>query len=73
MGRASNAAVAVTHATGTEQLTVNQREAPAIDGMFVSLGTFKFDEAKPAGVVISTGDADGDVCADAVQFIRLVK
>ena len=39
--------------------------------MFVSMGTYRFDANKPAQVTISTDGTDGDVCADAVQFIKI--
>jgi len=68
--RASNVALSVEHANGVAEAKVDQRQTPAIDGMFVSLGKFRFDTAKPAKVVISTEGTDGQVCADVVVFIR---
>lgn len=65
--RATNVPVVIRHAGGEKQVTVNQKRKPAIDGAFVSLGTFRFDET---GVVeLHTDGANGHVIADAVQFV----
>jgi hypothetical protein len=65
--RASNVPVTVLHAAGPTELRVNQRQAPAIDGLFQSLGTFDF--ADSATVIVATTGADGYVIVDAVQFL----
>ncbi len=67
--RATNAPVTIYHADGSEQVLINQREDPPIDGSFISLGEFEFGET--AAVVIANDDADGHVIADAVQWIAL--
>lgn len=67
--RASNVPVSIQHATGTENVLVNQRQAPSIDGLFVSLGAFEFTPDKPAVVVIRNDNTDGIVGADAVQLL----
>ncbi|MGC1275567.1 MAG: FAD-dependent oxidoreductase [Planctomycetaceae bacterium] len=65
--RATNVPVVVHHAEGEKQVTVNQKKKPALDGAFVSLGTFTFHDT---GIVeIRTIEADGHVIADAVQFV----
>jgi hypothetical protein len=48
---------------------VNQREKPALDGRFVSLGTFDFAAGAVAKVEVSNAGADGYVVVDAVQFL----
>lgn len=68
--RATNTAVIIDHAKGPSRKTINQQQPPDIDGMFVSVGTYTFDADKPAVVTISTDNTDGDVCADAIQFIK---
>ncbi len=67
--RAGNAKVIVKHADGEAEIVVDQRKAPAIDGLFISLGTFRFDADNPASVTISNRDANGYVVADAVQWL----
>src|SRR5204863_9703091 len=41
--RATNIPVTVFHADGEITVHVNQQEPPAIDGRFVSIGTFRFE------------------------------
>jgi hypothetical protein len=67
--RATKAAVKVFHAQGTTERAVNQREKPALDGRFVSLGTFDFAAGAGAKVEVSNAGADGYVVVDAVQFL----
>jgi len=69
-GRVTNVPVTIEHAGGTAIVTVNQREAPAIDGLFTSLGTFMFTPDRPAIVFISNENTDGVVVLDAVQWVR---
>ena len=68
--RASNVPVSIEHAEGTQTVLVNQRKAPPIDQLFVSLGVFSFTADKPAVITISNKDTDGIVGADAVQLIE---
>jgi hypothetical protein len=69
--RSTKAAVEITHPSGKENLTINQRQPPPIDGNFISLGTFSFTVDSPAIVTITNRNADGYVVIDAVQFIPL--
>jgi hypothetical protein len=69
--RASRVPVTVTHADGESSLTVNQRERPPVDGLFHSLGQFRFEASVPARVTVSTAGADGHVILDAVQWVRV--
>ena len=46
LNRATNVTVSVTHADGAEAVTVNQRKAPPIDKLWVSLGTFGFAKGR---------------------------
>ncbi|MCX6847319.1 MAG: FAD-dependent oxidoreductase [Verrucomicrobia bacterium] len=68
--RASNVPVTIEHSKGTQIVLVNQRKAPPIDKLFVSLGVFPFTADKSAVITISTKDTDGIVGADAVQLIK---
>jgi len=67
--RATNVPVVVHHAGGEQAVVVNQKQAPEIDGLFVSLGEFEFSTEGPAAVVLSNRDVDGYVIADAVQWL----
>lgn len=68
--RASNVPVVIEYANGTQTVLVNQRKAPPIDQLFVSLGVFSFAADKPAVITISNKNTDGIVGADAVQLIK---
>ncbi|HEY1082203.1 MAG TPA: FAD-dependent oxidoreductase [Prosthecobacter sp.] len=68
--RASNVPVSIHHAKGTETLLVNQKKAPPVDGLFLSLGTFEFAKDSPAVITISNKDTNGIVGADAVQLLK---
>jgi hypothetical protein len=65
--RATNVPVVVHHRGGRAQATVNQRQAPPLDGLAVSLGTFEFGDS--AVVEVSNAGTDGYVIIDAVQFL----
>jgi hypothetical protein len=67
--RASNARVTVWHADGLTSTTVNQQKRPPVDGLWVSLGTFRFDKGRSGSVTVSNDRADGFVVVDAVQFL----
>jgi hypothetical protein len=67
--RATNVPVSIAHADGTAAVKVNQQKAPAIDKLFVSLGTFRFEKGKKGYVEITNRDVDGYVIIDAVQWL----
>ena len=67
--RASNVPVEIQHAGGSARAVVNQKSKPAIDDLFVSLGTFDFTADQPAAVVITNAGTDGYVVIDAVQWL----
>jgi hypothetical protein len=66
--RATNVAVIIETADGEATKLVNQRQAPPIEGSWVSLGAYPFKAGK-AAVTISNRDTDGHVIADAVQLL----
>ncbi len=68
--RCSKVPVTVEHAGGKATVEVDQKQAPAIDKLFVSLGTYEFDAARPAAVVISCEGTQGYVLVDAVQWLK---
>lgn len=65
--RATNVPVTVHHRDGVATKTVNQRKKPSIEGVFVSLGAYDFDDQ--ASVTIATAGTDGFVIVDAIQFV----
>jgi hypothetical protein len=67
--RSSRVPVVVEHAGGMDQVHVNQRQRPSIDGLFESLGSFSFEAGAEARVTIETRGTENVVVADAVQFI----
>jgi hypothetical protein len=67
--RCSHVQVEIQHASGTKTVSVNEKVAPPIDGLWFSLGTFAFSADKLATVTLTNKDADGYVVIDAVQFL----
>ncbi|HEX8911941.1 MAG TPA: FAD-dependent oxidoreductase [Humisphaera sp.] len=68
-----NRATAVTHvvtsADGDKPVVVNQQKPGTAENGFVSLGTFRFDPAKPGAVTVTAAGAKGNVAIDAVQVL----
>ncbi len=67
-GRSSRVPVTVFSAEGEQTILVNQRETPGVDGLWHSLGQFRFEPGGQAFVMISNEGADGHVIGDAVHF-----
>ena len=67
--RATNAPITVTHADGVDTILVDQTASPNVDGVFHSLGTFRFDAGIEAKIRIGAEDTHGYVIADSVQLI----
>ncbi|QDT28308.1 FAD-dependent oxidoreductase [Gimesia panareensis] len=67
--RSSQVKVTIHHAGGTAAKTINQKEKPPLDGVFVSLGEYEFTPDQQAVVEVSNADANGYVIIDAVQWI----
>ncbi|MDZ4289367.1 MAG: FAD-dependent oxidoreductase, partial [Prosthecobacter sp.] len=67
--RANAVPVTIRHAGGEASVTVNEQKPGPIDGLSISLGTFEFDPAKPAEVIVSNQGTTGYVVADAVQWL----
>ncbi len=67
--RSSAVPVTVFSADGEKTVMVNQRERPSIDGLFVSLGQYRFELNGQGFVIVSTADTQGHVIVDAVQFL----
>ena len=67
--RATNVPVAIRHAGGEAKTTLDEKEAPAIDKLFQSVGRYRFD--KEAMIVISNAGTNGYVVIDAVQLVSV--
>ncbi|MEM9364809.1 MAG: DUF1553 domain-containing protein [Planctomycetota bacterium] len=66
--RATNVRVTVFSANESKTIVVNQREQPAEEGLWVSLGVYPFEKQGQSFVIVSNEGADGYVIADAMQF-----
>ena len=60
--------ITVRHRDGVAEVKVDQTKTPPINGLFISLGEFRFGDT--AVVTISNADTAGHVIVDAVQLIR---
>jgi cytochrome c553 len=67
--RANKVPVHILHLDGEFTGHIDERQSPAIDGRFVSVGTFRFDTSGQWYVIISNEGTDGHVIVDAVQFL----
>ena len=65
--RARRVPVTVHYRGGVQVVAVDQRKRPDIEGVWISLGRFDFDQR--ARVVLGNEGTDGHVIADAVQFL----
>jgi cytochrome c553 len=66
-GRATNVPVTIQHADGSKTVKVDQTKKPNLEGLFQSVGTFRFE--KSAKVTISNAGTVGHVIVDAVRLI----
>ncbi len=69
--RSSKTIVRVFSADGERPLTINQRHKPPIEGLWITLGEYRFEKDGQAFVLVSNEEADGHVIADAVQFLPI--
>ncbi len=67
--RASRTWIQVHSAEGETTRTVDQRQPGPIQGLWVSLGSYRFEQGGQAFVIVSNQDADGHVIADAIHFL----
>ena len=68
-GRAKEVPVIVQHADGETTLHIDEEKDPPIDGVFVTLGRFHFNQGNDGSVTVSNTGTKGVVTADAVQFL----
>ena len=69
--RSPNVPVTVKSEAGEKTIIINQKQRPAIDGRFVSLGTYRFNQANKPSVTVSNKDTTDVVIIDAVQFLPI--
>ena len=69
-GRAKNVRVNILHADGESSVFVDQTEVPPIDGRFVSLGKYRFEQDGAGYVLISNENTRGFVTVDALQLLE---
>src|SRR5262249_8381024 len=67
--RSTNTPVTIRHAAGEKTVLLDQTKPPKIDGLFASVGKFRFAAGMGGSVTISNKDTDGFVIVDAVRFI----
>jgi hypothetical protein len=67
--RAEQVPVTIFSADGEKTVHVNQKERPEIDGLFHSLGQYRFERSGQGYVIVSNEGTKGHVIADAVVFI----
>jgi hypothetical protein len=61
--------VAVVFDGGEKTVLVDQTKPPKIDGLFHSIGKFKFQAGSAGSVTIANKGTEGHVIADAVRFV----
>ena len=69
-GRAKNVRVNILHADGEDTVFVDQTEVPPIDGRFVSLGKYRFENDGAGYVMISNEGTTNFVTVDALQLLE---
>lgn len=67
--RADAVPITIFSADGEQTVQINQKRRPPIDGLFVSLGQFRFEEGGQCFVIVSTEGTTGHVVVDAIQFL----
>jgi len=61
--------VIIEHQDGRDTVFINQSQKPPLDGLFVSLGTYRFEANNRSSVTIANKDTDGHVIVDAIQWL----
>ena len=67
--RASNVPVTIDTGEASKMVRVDQRKAPPIDGMFLSLGTFDLKAGHRTTIAVTNDGTDGYVTVDAIQLL----
>jgi hypothetical protein len=61
--------VRIFSADGEDVLRINQRQPAKDDGLWHTLGNYRFEQGGQAFVIVSNEESDGHVVADAIQFL----
>lgn len=69
--RSTKTMVRIFSADGEAEVIINQRKPATDDGLWQTLGKYRFESSGQAFVVLSNENSDGHVIADAVQFAPL--
>jgi hypothetical protein len=67
--RSANTPVTIRNAEGTTTVLVNQTERPELEGLFRSVGTYRFEAGTGGSVTIGNEGTTGYVIVDAVRFV----
>ena len=67
--RASNAIARVFSADGEATVVIDQKKKPPEEGLWISLGKYRFEKDGQAFVLVTNDQSDGVVIVDAVQFL----
>ena len=67
--RCAKVPVTILSADGEKTVFVDQKQPPEIEGLFHSLGQYRFEKSGQGFVIIATEGTKGHVIADAVVFI----
>jgi len=67
--RSTAVPVHIFHAMGDVTVQVDQTKPPDVEGRFVSLGTYGFEQDGDGYVIVSNEGTTGHVTADLVQFL----
>jgi hypothetical protein len=68
-GRSTTTPVLIRSAEGEKVVLVNQEEKPLLDGLFRSVGKYRFTAGSAGSVTISNKGTTGYVIVDAVRFV----
>ena len=71
--RADRVPIIIQHADGETTVAVDERKEPAVDGLFVSLGRFRFNQGNDGSVTVSNTGTKSVVTVDAVQFLPVLE
>jgi len=67
--RATNTPVTIRFTGGEKTVLVNQTLPPKIEGLFYSVGKYRFEAGDHGSVTIANRDTEGYVIVDAVRFV----
>ena len=69
--RATNARVELVVGGKSKVVSVDMQKAPALEASFHSIGQVELEKRGRCEIIFDASDADGVVCVDAVQLVRV--